>query len=160
MSIGIEPLSDVDRPWAERLISRYFVSPQIVSRGRLHDVRGLPGLVAVDNGLPCGVLVYDPADPPNWEVLVLLAEPSRRGTGRLLLQAIVGQARTAGCKRLWLTTTNDNGSAIAFYQSSGWQMAAVHEGAMAEARRIKPDIPELADDGTPITDEIEFELLL
>ena len=31
---------------------------------------------------------------------------------------------------------------------------------MRESRRLKPEIPEFAADGTPIEDEIEFELLL
>ncbi len=31
---------------------------------------------------------------------------------------------------------------------------------MREARRLKPEIPEFGEDGTPIEDEIEFELNL
>jgi hypothetical protein len=61
---------------------------------------------------------------------------------------------------LWLITTNDNRTALSFYRAIGWRQVAVHRGAMRESRRLKPEIPELAPDGTPIEDEIEFELLL
>ena len=36
----------------------------------------------------------------------------------------------------------------------------VYRGAVRESRRLKPEIPECAADGTPIEDEIEFERVL
>jgi hypothetical protein len=42
----------------------------------------------------------------------------------------------------------------------GWRQCAVHRGAVAEARRLKPQIPVNGHDGVPIEDEIEFERLI
>jgi len=39
-------------------------------------------------------------------------------------------------------------------------LAAVHRGAIAESRRLKPEISYCGVGGRPIEDEIEFELLL
>jgi len=39
-------------------------------------------------------------------------------------------------------------------------LAAVHRGAIAESRRLKPEISHFGVGGRPIEDEIEFELLL
>jgi ribosomal protein S18 acetylase RimI-like enzyme len=64
----------------------------------------------------------------------------------------------AGCRRLWLITTNDNTPAIRFYQRQGMRVVAVHHNAIVDARRIKPEIPEFGVDGQPICDEIEFEI--
>jgi GNAT superfamily N-acetyltransferase len=148
-----------DRPWAEHLVSRRFASSRLVSRGVLHDSRSLPGLIAESNGMPVGLLQYHVAGE-ECEVVVLIAVHSRRGVGRFLLRAAEPIARSHGCRRLWLITTNDNRAALSFYRAIGWRQVAVHRGAMRESRRLKPEIPELAADGTPIEDEIEFELLL
>jgi len=59
---------------------------------------------------------------------------------------------------LWLITTNDNDPAIAFYLSTGLRQVAVHRGALAESRKLKPEIPLIGHGGKPIDDEIEFEI--
>ena len=148
-----------DRAWAERLVSERFASHSIVSRGVLHDARTLPGLIAESQGVAVGLLQYRVLGE-QFEVVVLIAIPPRRGVGRFLLREAEPIARSHGCKRLWLITTNHNTGAIAFYRALGWHQAAIHRGAMRESRRLKPEIPEFASDGTPIEDEIEFERLL
>jgi ribosomal protein S18 acetylase RimI-like enzyme len=148
-----------DRAWAERLVSERFASHRIVSRGVLHDVRTLPGLIAESQGVLVGLLQYRVLGE-QFEVVVLIAVSPRRGVGRFLLREAEPIARSHGCKRLWLITTNDNTDAIAFYGAIGWRRAAIHRGAMRESRLLKPEIPEFASDGTPIEDEIEFERLL
>lgn len=40
------------------------------------------------------------------------------------------------------------------------RIAAIHRGAIAESRKLKPEIPLLALGGRSIEDEVEFELLL
>jgi GNAT superfamily N-acetyltransferase len=157
--VEVRELGIEDRPWAERLVSDHFASPRIVSRGVLHDARALPGLVAESEGARVGLLQYRVAGE-ELEVVVLIAVPPRRGAGGSLLRAAEQVARSRGCRRLWLITTNDNRAALSFYRAAGWRQAAVHRGAVRESRRLKPEIPELAADGTPIEDEIEFELLL
>lgn len=94
------------------------------------------------------------------EVVVLIATRRRRGVGRALLEAVQPIARSAGCSRLWLITTNNNRTAISFYRAVGWTQVAVYQGALRESRRLKPEIPEADSDGVPIRDEIEFELRL
>jgi len=42
----------------------------------------------------------------------------------------------------------------------GWRLVTVHRGAVAAARRLKPEIPDCAADGTPIADELEYECRL
>lgn len=158
-SLEVRELLDGDRPWAGALVARHLGSPRIVSRGSVHDSRELRGLVAETAGESVGLLQHRLEDR-QCEVVVLIAMARRAGVGRQLVGAIVDLARARGCRRLWLVTTNDNRGAAAFYRALGWRQVAVHRGAVREARRLKPEIPELAADGTPIEDEIEFELLL
>jgi RimJ/RimL family protein N-acetyltransferase len=69
-------------------------------------------------------------------------------------------AKEAGASRVWLITTNDNTDALRFYQKAGFRIVAVHQDAVALARRIKPEIPIMGENGIPIRDEIELELML
>jgi len=68
----------------------------------------------------------------------------------------VERLRAHGVHRLWVTTTNDNLSALAFYQKRGFHLRHLRPGAVDETRRIKPSIPPVAGNGIPIRDEIEL----
>jgi hypothetical protein len=57
-----------------------------------------------------------------------------------------------------LITTNNNRDAMEFYRAVGWRQVAIHRGAVREARKLKPEIPEFDEAGVPIEDEVEFEL--
>jgi ribosomal protein S18 acetylase RimI-like enzyme len=55
-----------------------------------------------------------------------------------------------------LTTTNDNVDALRFYQRRGFRLAALRPGAVDEARRIKPEIPQVGEHGIPLHDELDL----
>jgi GNAT superfamily N-acetyltransferase len=152
----IRELAASDVPWVASVVAGAFGSPEVVSRGVLHDSRVLPGFVADVESRPAGVLQYR-MEPDQCEVVVLISLIQRQGIGRELLRRMESAARQAGCRRLWLVTTNNNRGAIAFYQAMGWTQAAVHRGAVRESRRIKPQIPLCDEEGIAIEDEIEFE---
>jgi len=80
-----------------------------------------------------------------------------RGVGTALIVAAEEVAQRAGCRRLWLITTNDNTHALRFYQKRGFVLAALHRNAVAASRARKPEIPLTGNDGIPIRDEIELE---
>jgi hypothetical protein len=144
-----------DRDWAVRLLTEHFGGPTVVSRGVLQDGSRLPGFVARLESDPVGLVTYAITDV-TCEVVVLIGE----GVGRPLLEAATEAARAAGCRRIWLITTNDNTRALRFYQRQGWDLVALHRDAMAAGRALKPGIPELGLDGIPIRHELELERLL
>jgi ribosomal protein S18 acetylase RimI-like enzyme len=132
----------------------------MVSRMRVHEPMGYPMLVATgQDGRIAGALTYDIRDD-EMEAVTVDAFVERVGAGRALIAAAAGEARRLGCRRLWLITTNDNTPALRFYQRCGMRLAALHRDAIAQSRRLKPEIPETGLDGIPIRDEIEFELPL
>ena len=155
----IRPLLPVDLPWAAGLVAEHFGSDRVVSRGRVHYVGDMGGLVAEFEGRPVGLLQYRIEDA-ECEVVVLIATIRRRGIGSQLLSAASSLADKRGCRRIWLVTTNENISAIGFYRAQGWNLVAIHKGAVRESRPLKPEIPELSTDGTPIEDEWEFDRTL
>ena len=154
--MSIRDLDPADRNWASEVITAHFGSTVMVSSGTLKDTSTLPGLVAEAEGIRVGLLVYA-VSGPKCEIVALVATQVRRGIARRLVEALESHGRQAGWKRLTAVTTNDNSGAIAFYQATGWQMVALHKGAVSDARRLKPTIPLAAPNGTPIEDELEFE---
>ena len=83
-----------------------------------------------------------------------------QGVGTALLAAVRDAAAAAGCRRLWLVTTNDNLDALRFYQRRGMHLVTVHHGLRETARRLKPQIPLTGCFGIPLLDEIELEMPL
>lgn len=102
----------------------------------------------------------NPASPlsaPTPEPSSTWITSSGSGGNRALLAAVEEAARAAGCKRLWLITTNDNLAALRFYQRRGYALVAVHRAALDGARQLKPGIPLVGRSGVPLRDELELE---
>ena len=83
-----------------------------------------------------------------------------QGIGSSLMDAVKKAAISAGCGRLWLITTNDNMSALRFYQKRGFRLAALYLNALDRSRLLKPQIPLFGKDGIPLRDEIELDMSL
>ena len=159
MGIEIRGADDHDRVWIGDLLREHWGSPTIVSRGRVHHADRLPGLVALEDGLRVGLLTYA-IEGDRCQIVSLNSLSNRKGIGTALLDAVRERAAAAGCRRLWLVTTNDNQPAMRFYERRGFRRAAVHVDAIRASRKLKPDIPEFGRGGVPIRDEIEYELTL
>ena len=123
----------------------------------LVDARRHPALVAEEDGRLVGVLTYI-IDGDRCEILTLHAAEKQRGIGRALMQKVQRIAGAAGCRVLWVVTTNDNLDAIRFYQRRMFRLAELHAGAVDESRRtLKPEIPVKGEFGIFIHDELVLE---
>jgi GNAT superfamily N-acetyltransferase len=130
---------------------------RVARRGAVLDVREKPALIASRDDEVVGVLSYD-IDGADCEVVHMRASGQWGGVGTALLDRLDEVARTQGCSRLWLVTTNDNIDAIRFYQRRGYRICDVRCGAAEDARRsLLPEIPEIGNYEIPIRDELEFE---
>ena len=81
------------------------------------------------------------------EVVSIDAKTHRQGTGTALLEAAISVARSEGCRRAWLVTTNDNLDARRLYQRCGWRLLHVNRDAVDFARVLKPLIPKIGGYG-------------
>lgn len=153
-------LTEDDFNWLIEFVSESWGSTQIVSRGLVHDITKLPILIAKnEKGEPVGILSYYMTDE-ECEIVVLESLIENQGVGTALVNKVNLIAREAHCKRIWLITTNDNLHALKFYQKQDFQLVAVHRNALAESRKLKPQIPTVGMDGIPLRDEIELEIIL
>jgi GNAT superfamily N-acetyltransferase len=140
-------------------VHRSWGGSRIVVHGQLYDATTLPAYVAVDGTDVRGVLTYAVTEHA-LEIVSCDARPTGEGIGRRLVHAAVERARAASLRRVWCTTTNDNLPALGFWQSRGFRIVALRPGAVAAARRIKPEIPVTGHRGLPIRDELDLELRL
>ena len=156
MRCAVRDKTPDDNAWLEAFLRAQWGGPVIVNRGVVHNLLDLPALIAERGGERCGLLTYR-IEPDGWQITTLNAVPPQHGTGTRLIDAMAWRAAQAGCRRLWLITTNDNIDALRFYQRRGFALVAVHPRAVDEARRLKPTIPPVGNYGIAIRDEIELE---
>lgn len=155
----IRPLTAEDESWVVEFIDRRWGAPFVVAHGQLYYPHTLPGFMAEVDGEPAGLLTYHVAGL-DWEIVTIDSLEPGRGIGSDLIFALRQEARRVGARRLWLTTTNDNLSALRFYQKRGFHLVAVHRDALERSRQLKPNIPLVGQDGIPLRDELELEMLL
>jgi ribosomal protein S18 acetylase RimI-like enzyme len=171
----VRPADAADRPWIAAVIAGAWASTRIVTRGCVYDALELPALIAeidaearagtgagttAETGFErAGLLTYR-IDGDACEILSLNSTREGHGAATALLARITELARAAGCRRVWLITSNDNLPALGFYQRRGYELVAVHRHGIDQARRLKPEIPLIGLFGIPLRDEIERELRL
>lgn len=155
----IRPLVAEDHSWLQRFIIDHWGGEQIIVHGKEFFPAGLPGFAAERNGWIVGLATYS-IEEEACELVSLNSLERGSGIGAALLQAVRQAAESQSCRRLWLITTNDNINALRFYQKYGLQMVAVYPNAVEKARRLKPSIPLVGEDGIPIRDEIKLEMVL
>lgn len=156
-NIVVRPKRASDEAWArDKLAERW--GPGVASTSGFYDAALLDGLVAEIDGARVGLLTYRIADG-ECEAVTVDSYASVGGVGTTLLEAVAGLARSHGCRRVWLLTTNDNLPALRFYQRRGWDLVKLHHNAVNEWRRtVKPQIVERGLDGIPIAHALELEL--
>ena len=129
----------------------------LVSRGKAHKAQDLDGILAYEEGKIVGIGLYSINN--DCEIVLLETFIQNKGIGTQIIDKIKEIVKIKKCNRIWLVTTNSNINAIHFYQKRGFTISNIYINAMEEARKIKPEIPKMAENGIEIRDEIEFEML-
>jgi ribosomal protein S18 acetylase RimI-like enzyme len=158
-NLSIRPIQPSDAAMVRAFWQEHWGSDRMLVHGDAYYAQDLPGYVASREQTVLGLVPYR-IEGDACEVMSLDSLEEGRGLGSALLNAVTGAARAAGCKRVYLSTTNDNTYALRFYQKRGFRLCALRPGAVSESRRLKPSIPLCGFDGIPIRDEIELELWL
>jgi ribosomal protein S18 acetylase RimI-like enzyme len=156
--LEVWPLLEADVSWAAELQHDAW-GTVVARRGELVDPARLPGFVALLHGERVGLVTYA-IRGDSCEVVTIQSLREGHGVGRALLDAVRGAAVEAGCRRLWLVTTNNNTRALGIYQRYGMDIVAFYRDAVTLSRQVKPSIPERDADGIPIAHELELELRL
>ena len=155
----IRPVNPNDTQWISQLMVERWGSEIVVVHNTLYKPADLPGLIAVEQNNPIGLITYQ-VEGDECEIVTLDSLKPSMGVGKALIDEVCRIAKVAGCRRVWVITTNDNIEALRFYQKRGFNLVAIHRNAVDRAREMKPQIPKVGNHGIPIQDEIELERIL
>ncbi|MFS3137563.1 GNAT family N-acetyltransferase [Gluconacetobacter sacchari] len=147
-----------DKSWIKGFLIKNWGDTIMVVRGKPHDLLQYPCMMAANcSGNYSGLLIWKNVEQAA-EILAIGAAVPNQGVGGALLDALLGHLSKLKIQRLSVITTNDNLSALRFYQRRGFRLTALDIGAMDKARKIKPLIPLVGEFGIPIRDELELGL--
>ncbi|MEG9295250.1 GNAT family N-acetyltransferase [Mangrovibacillus sp. Mu-81] len=158
--MNIIPSENLHKNKIINFFTTYWGSPKMVISSGIFDCSALDGfaILNVEDQI-IGMITYV-LNQNECEVISLDSLEEGKGIGSSLLQKVERTAAQHKCDRVKLITTNDNLSALKFYQKRGFQLVKIHKNAVQKARELKPEIPLIGNDGIPLRDEIELEKVL
>jgi len=148
-----------DLEWIRNLFIAEWAGDFIIGAGKIHRPENLEGFIAEENGEKVGLITFDVRNNKMELVSINSLKPGK-GIGTALLNEVIKTARERRLKKIFLVTTNDNLTALRFYQKNGFRMVKIYPNAIDDARKTKPKIPEIGEDGIPMKDAIGLEYLL
>lgn len=128
----------------------------VISSG-IYDCSQLDGYVLINEQQEIMGLITYILRGKECEIISLDSMEENQGIGTKLVQEVEKTALRKGCKQVTLITTNDNLNALKFYQKRGYHLTKVYPNAVEIARKYKPEIPLIGNDGISIRDEIELQ---
>ncbi|MCK4660689.1 MAG: GNAT family N-acetyltransferase [Phycisphaerae bacterium] len=159
MSMSRRQIQDEDRQAVAEFIEKHWYSKVVMSQGKPYYPHEQDGFIEWRDRIIVGLLTWV-REGDDLQILTLNSVLEGQGIGSAMMLMAIEEARRQNARKIWLTTSNDNLSGIGFYQRLGFRMTAVNVGVVDEARKIKPQIPEIGHAGIPIHDEIVLELNL
>ncbi|MDO8529768.1 MAG: GNAT family N-acetyltransferase [bacterium] len=159
MELKIRKFDKTDLKWIKNIFVKNWGSDFIISRGKIHKPENLEGFIAEENGEKVGLATIF-VENDEIELVTIDSLKQGKGIGKVLLDEVINTAKERKLKRLWLITTNDNLNALKFYQKNEFHLVKIYPNALAESRKIKPQIPEIGENRIPLRDEMELEIIL
>jgi GNAT superfamily N-acetyltransferase len=111
--MNIRRLTVEDLPALREYWKKHWGDEFVVAHGVVYRPEALDGLIAFENGAWMGEITYAFLGT-ECEIVSLDSLSEGQGTGTKLIEAVLEQARTRNCTRLFLITTNDNLHALGF----------------------------------------------
>lgn len=159
MEFEIIRITENNRNEVNQILINEWEATDIIIRGKIIDGTKLDGFLAIKDNKIIGLITYI-IEENECEICSLNSFIENKGIGTNLINTVLQYAKANGCSRVKLITTNDNIRGLEFYQRRGFVFSNIYKNAIENSRKIKPQIPLFADNGLPIRDEIEFELIL
>ncbi|HWL23109.1 MAG TPA: GNAT family N-acetyltransferase [Ureibacillus sp.] len=154
--MNLKAIENFEREKITEFFIQHWGSPEMVISSGVYDCSTLDGFVVLNkNGQINGLITYVILNN-ECEIISLDSLEEGKGVGSALLQEVERVAVENSCNMIKLITTNDNLLALKFYQKRGYVLSAIFNNAVEKARKLKPEIPLVGNDGIPIRDEIEL----
>lgn len=152
--MNITTINPTNREKVKLFFQAHWGSPEMVLSTGIYDCSTLEGCIACNEKQEIIGLITYIIRGLECEIISLDSLIEGKGIGTTLLNMVEEIAGKMSCNKVQLITTNDNLLALKFYQKRGYYFSELLVGTVKEARKIKPEIPFLGNDGIPIRDEI------
>lgn len=152
-------ICEANRVDVNNFIKMNWFSTDMVVRRKIIDMTLVNGLIVYENEVIIGLITYEIVND-ECEILSLDSKLENRGIGTQLIDLIKEIARSNGCHKIKLITTNDNINALKFYQRRGFDMVRIYHNSLKVSRQLKPSIPLIGEYNIPLMHEIEFEMMI
>ena len=130
-------------------------SEMVISTG-VYQCEKLDGFIFEENNQIIGLVTYV-IRSNEIEIISLDSLQEGNGIGSALIKKVENTAKQKQIQTVSLVTTNDNLNALKFYQKRGYRIISIIPDAVNNARKIKPSIPLMGNDGIPLEDELKLE---
>ncbi len=157
--VSIHRITAADLPRLRQFWEKQWDGDFVVAHGTTFHPENVSGFIALDENEWIGLITFTFLET-DCEIVSVDSLRENQGIGKALVEKVVEEARANQCRRVHLTTTNDNLRALGLYQKLGFQLSALRVGALEETRKLKPGIPLTGENGIPIRDEIDLEMIL
>nr|BAA21598.1 yxbD [Bacillus subtilis] len=152
--MNIIPTCQIPKDLVSAFFQKHWGSPQMVISSGIYNCDELDGYGMLnDDNQIVGLITYI-FEVDACEIISLDSVIENKGIGTALLEKAEEACRERNIKQIKLITTNDNIHALAFYQKRGYRLDRLFVNAVETARKMKPEIPLLADNKIPIRDEL------
>lgn len=158
-AVHYRKLESPDKNWVNEFIKENWGSNIVIVHDKQYEPSTLNGFYAEIENIKVGLITYI-IDNKDCEIVTLDSKKENVGIGSALINLVKEEALKNNCNKIWLITTNDNLKAISFYQKRGFYLTKVYPDTIKKYRLIKKEIPLTADNGIPIRDELQFEIIL
>lgn len=157
--MNVVAINELSKEKVIEFFKEHWGSPQMVISTGIYDCSTLDGFAVLKEEKIIGLITYD-IQNGECEIISLDSVEEEKGIGSALVQEVERLALNKNCNVLKLVTTNDNLLALKFYQKRGFILSQIFNNAVEKARKLKPEIPLIGNDGIPIRDEIELKKFL
>lgn len=155
----ITKINDANRKHVIAFFNEHWGSSEMVISSGIYACESLDGFIAQIDERIIGLITYVQKED-EIEIISLDSTVEGKGIGSALVEKVEQVAKEQHIQKISLVTTNDNVKALKFYQKRGYRITAIIRDAVNEARKIKPSIPLIGDDGIPLHDELKLEKLI
>ena len=152
MTLPLRYLENPSQREIEYFIEKWGSKKMIVSTGD-YSIQTLSCFIYEIDDVLLGMLSFSETKD-TIEIVSLDSSWRNRGIGSSLLRTLENRAEELK-KNVQVVTTNANHKAIKFYERHGYKCVFVFEGAVDEARKVKPTIP-LIEYGIEVHDELLY----
>jgi GNAT superfamily N-acetyltransferase len=155
----IQPISETNRQQVIEFFRQHWGSSQMIISSGAYDCAMLDGYVYAEEASIIGLVTYV-LHSDSLEVISLDSIQEGKGIGSRLMGEVEQFSKERAIPQIELITTNDNLQALKFYQKRGYRITDVIPNAVVEARKVKPTIPLIGNEGIPLLDELKLKKII